>query len=142
MADFIIKDGDQAMFLPNFGNAMVVVRPGNISSSSKSSIQGSAMCVKGDESSVSVPGCMYTAPPYVIPGSGTLTIKALASDQLAKKYLCGEKKVILKGGQFDAEFQVQSPAQQPTPSGPVPDATPMYSGKGMFITTNMKHYGQ
>lgn len=141
MADLILKDGDLATFLPNFGNALVTVRPGPISASSKSSIGGSPMAVDGDEGSVEVAGCMYLAPPYVIPGTGTIKIKRLASDHLAKKYTVENKKVLLKGGQFDAEFQVQNPAQQPSPSGPVPDATPNYSGKGMFITTNFKHYG-
>jgi hypothetical protein len=32
---------------------------------------------------------------------------------------------------------VQSPAQQPTPGGPVPDATPQYSGQGMFVPSNV-----
>ncbi len=141
MADFIIKDGDLANFLPNFGNAVVTVRPGPISADSKSEINGSPMAVDGDESTVEVSGCMYLAPPFVIPGSGTIKIKALGSDQLAKKYTVEGKMVILKGSQFEAEFQVQNPAQQPTPSGPVPDSTPFYSGKGMFITTNFKHYG-
>ncbi|MFN9402845.1 MAG: hypothetical protein ACK57T_24390, partial [Dolichospermum sp.] len=26
----------------------------------------------------------------------------------------------------------------PTPTGPIPDATPQYSGTGTFMTTNLK----
>jgi len=51
--------------------------------------------------------------------------------------------VLLKGGNFTASFEVQSPAQQPPPGpgSPIPDATPKYSGSGMFITTNFKFQG-
>jgi len=45
--------------------------------------------------------------------------------------------VILKGSTFTAKFEVQSPAQQPTGGGPVPDSTPSYTGSGQFITTNV-----
>ena len=74
------------------------------------------------------------------PGSGTLKIDALNSDQLTEKTEIEGKKVILQGSQFDAVFEVQSPAQQPTPSGaPVPDSMTKYSGgKGMFVPTNVK----
>ena len=53
--------------------------------------------------------------------------------------------VLLKGGQFEAEFQVQSPAKKPPPppgtAPPEPDTTSSYSGKGMFQTTNTKFKG-
>jgi hypothetical protein len=82
-------------------------------------------------------------PQYSIPGTGTLKISALASDQKAKKTKTGGKAVLLKGGTFTAKFEVQSPAKQPPPGpgSPIPDATPQYSGKGMFVTTNSKFQG-
>lgn len=143
MGDFIIVDGDTAMFLPAFGQAVVVVQPGQMKGSGSLTFNGKPVCVDGDEADVSVPGCMYIAGQYSIPGTGTLKIKALAGDQLAKHTNTGGKAVILKGKQFDAEFEVQSPAQQPPPGpgGPIPDSTTKYSGKGMFITTNMKFQG-
>jgi hypothetical protein len=51
--------------------------------------------------------------------------------------------VLLKGSMFTAKFEVQSPAKQPPPAPgpPIPDATPQYSGQGMFITTNIKFQG-
>jgi hypothetical protein len=30
---------------------------------------------------------------------------------------------------------------QPTPTGPVPDATPQYSGNGQFVTMNLQVKG-
>lgn len=143
MTDFILIDGDKAIFLPNFGSAMVVVKPGDLKASGPATLNGKKVCVDGDEKNVSVPGCMYMAPPYVIPGTGTLKIAALAGNQKAKKTNTGGKLVLLKGGNFTAKFEVQSPAKQPPPGpgAPIPDATPQYSGSGMFVTTNMKFQG-
>lgn len=138
MSDFVIVHGDLANFIPAFGNAMVVVRPGTMQGSGPATFTGKKLCVDGDEKKVEVPGCAYVAPPYVIPGTGTIKIAALAGNQLAKRTNTGGKALILKGAQFTAKFEVQSPAQQPTPTGPVPDATPQYSGNGMFVTTNFK----
>ncbi len=143
MADFILIEGDKAIFLPNFGAALVVVKPGDLKGSGPATLNGKKVCVDGDEKNVSVPGCMYMAPPYVIPGTGTLKIAALAGNQKAQKTKTGGKPVLLKGSNFTAKFEVQSPAKQPPPGpgSPIPDATPQYSGSGMFVTTNMKFQG-
>ena len=139
MSDFVIVDGDTALFLPSFGAATVVVQPGQITGSGPASLNGSPLCVDGDEASVEVPGCVYMTPQYSIPGSGTLKIDSLASDQVAQKSTTGDTALILKGGNFNAKFEVQSPAQQPSTPSPVPDSTPSYSGSGSFITSNTKY---
>ncbi len=141
MSDYTMIDGDTVQFLPNFGAAIVVVQPGTLQGSGPATLEGKALCVEGDEQNVSVPGCMYITPQYSIPGTGTLSIDSLADDQLARKTQTGGTPLVLKGGQFNAKFEVQSPAQQPTPGGPVPDASPSYSGNGMFITSNAKFKG-
>lgn len=143
MSDLILIDGDQAIFMPNFGAAVVVVQPGNLQGSGPATFEGNKLCVDGDETSVSVPGCTYMTPQYSIPGTGTLKIDALAADQTAQMTKTGDKAVLLKGGNFTAKFEVQSPAQQPPPGpgSPIPDATPQYSGSGSFVTTNMKYQG-
>lgn len=143
MPDFILMEGDKAIFLPTFGAAVVVVQPGTLQGSGPATINGKKICVDGDEKNVSVPGCSYMTPQYSIPGTGTLKIAALAGDQKAKKTQTGGKPVLLKGSSFTAKFEVQSPAQQPPPGpgSPIPDATPQYSGSGMFVTTNVKFQG-
>jgi hypothetical protein len=140
VSDFILIDGDLANFLPVFGAAMVVVQPGTLAGSGPAKINGKAVCVEGDESRVSVPGCMYVTPQYSIPGTGTLKIAALGSDQKARAEKTGGKTLLLKGSKFQARFEVQTPAQQPPPGpgAPIPDATPSYSGEGMFVTMNAK----
>jgi hypothetical protein len=142
MADYVLIDGDQAIFMPTFGAATAVVRPGSLSASGPSTLSGKKWCVDGDEKSVSVPGCIYMTPSHPIPGSGTLEISALAGDQVATKTKSGGTAVMLVGSSFTAKLSVQSPAQQPTASGAtVPDATPQYSGSGTFVSTNTKLEG-
>lgn len=143
MADLILQDGDSVMFIPAFGAAIVVVQPGKLEGSGPATINGKKICVDGDESKVEVAGCTYMTPQYSIPGSGTLKIASLAGNQKAKKTQTGGKVVLLKGGNFTAKFEVQSPAQQPPPGpgAPIPDATPQYSGNGMFIPANIKFMG-
>ena len=141
MSDFIIVDGDVVNFLPTVGAAVVVPIPTTIAgTASKTKVTGKPACLEGDEKDVKSSGCMYIAPPYVIPGTGTLKIDKLNSDQLTEKTKIEGKKVILKGSMFDAVFEVQSPAQQPAPPGPpVPDSTSKYSGgKGSFVPSNAK----
>ncbi len=140
MADFVLLENDIANFLPAFGAATVVVMPGTLKASGPATVNGSKVCVDGDERQVEVPGCSYMAPPHTIPGVGTLKIAALGGDQKATKTKTGGKAVLLKGSQFDAKFEVQVPAQQPPPGpgSPIPDATPQYAGKGTFTTINTK----
>ena len=140
MNKLILIDGDQALFMPTFGAATVVVQPGKMQASGPATIGGKKICVDGDESQLQVPGCMYMTAQHSIPGTGTLKIAALAGDQKAKKTKTGGKAVLLKGSQFTAKFEVQSPAQQPPPGpgSPVPDATPQYSGQGSFMPAQTK----
>jgi hypothetical protein len=144
MSDYIIIDGDQAIFQPSFGAATVIPVPGQITGSGEATLNGTKVCIEGDESSVKVQGVTYFTPVYSIPGTGTLLIDKLGSDQVAEHTRSGDTALILKGSNFDAKFQVQAPAMQPPPgtAPPVPDATPEYGGgKGSFITTNTKFKG-
>lgn len=136
MTDYVLIDGDVAVFQPSFGAATVVVPPGQLSASGPATKGGKKICVEGDESSISVSGCLYVTPQYSIPGSGTVTISSLASDQVAEHTVTGGTPVMLKGGQFDAKFEVSSPAQQPSSPSPIPDSTTSYGGNGSFVTTN------
>ena len=140
MNKLILVDGDLALFQPTFGAATVIVQTGTLQASGPATIGDKKICVDGDESQLQVPGCMYMTAQYSIPGTGTLKIAALAGDQKAKKTKTGGKAVLLKGSQFTAKFEVQSPAQQPPPGpgSPVPDATPQYSGQGLFMPSQMK----
>jgi hypothetical protein len=143
MSDFILLDGDQALFSPQFGAALVVVGVGALSASGPTTVGGAKVCVAGDESSVSVPGCAYTTPQHTIVGTGTLEVAALAADHTAQKTCSGGTSALLLGGTFTARFKVDVPAQQPPPGAgsPVPDAAPEYFGTGFFLSTNRKFKG-
>jgi hypothetical protein len=138
VSDVILLDGDAVVFTSVFGPATVVVRSGTLSGSGPAKIGGKRVCVDGDERRVMVAGCIYTTPQYSTPGTGLLKIAALAPDGRAKTERTGGKALLLKGGNFTASFEVQTPAQQPPPGpgSPIPDATPQYSGTGTFRTVN------
>jgi hypothetical protein len=138
VSDFILINGDLANFQATFGAATVAVRPGPITASGPARVTGKAACVAGDESSVSVPGCVYFAGQYSIAGTGTLTVASLAGDQQARTCSTGGKKLLLKGSSFTARFSVTMSAMQPPPGAgsPIPDPTPSYSGSGSFIAAN------
>ncbi|MEM9686413.1 MAG: hypothetical protein AAF934_05765 [Bacteroidota bacterium] len=135
-SDSIIMDDDEVEFLPNFGSAIVTVKPGKIEASGKTTINNKNICVKGDEKSVAVSGCDYISGPFV-GGKGTLKIKRLVSNQLTKKAKSGGKSIILKGKPFIAHFEVTSPAKQPPPAN-TPDPVPIYIGLGKFKPNNEK----
>lgn len=140
--DTIIIDGDLAIFDAAMGEATVVVQPGTITASGKTTINGTAVCVEGDEASVEVAGCTYFTKIHTKPGTGTLKISALGGDQLTSKSKSGGKAVILLGTTFEAVFEVDAPAEdiKPVASGgsPIPDQKPSYAGTGEFQAANAK----
>ncbi|MGB3467395.1 MAG: hypothetical protein WBA74_19075, partial [Cyclobacteriaceae bacterium] len=111
----IITNGDQVIFTPAFGPALVSVKPGRIAANGLSKVNGKSICREGDERSVSVSGCAYTSGSFTISGIGVIKIQALSPGQLSAGSKSERKKIILTGGQFNAVFEVQSPAQQPVP---------------------------
>lgn len=139
--DHVLVDGDLALFVPSFGAALVIVRPGTLTGSGPATLNRKKLCVAGDEKSVLVSGCLYTAGAFSIPGVGTLTIAALSPDQQAVKSRTGRAALLLVGGRFTAKLTVVSPAYQPSAPSPVPDPTPHYLGKGSFVTANRKLRG-
>ena len=123
MTDWILVDGDIAEFLPSFGAAIVNVQPGTLTGSGPATLQGKSFCVDGDEDSVSVPGCTYMAPPFVIPGSGTLEIAALSGDQVATKDRSGGKAILLVGQPVHRAIQGRCPGHDaPAHRGARPDS--------------------
>jgi hypothetical protein len=100
-------------------------------------VGGKLICLEGDELPPSLRGPLpYTAPPFVTPGTGTLEITLMPNNKTAQTM--NGKKVLIKGATFTVRFNVQTPAQQPTPGGPVPDPVAVKPGTAQFITTNMQ----
>jgi hypothetical protein len=139
MADFMIKTGDMLQVtvpppaivpqllapVPLIGTGLTVL------------VNSQPVCLQGDELPISlrVP-LVYTAPPFVTPGMGTLTI-ILMPNNLTLTTVASNKPILLKGGPFQAIFNVTVPAMQPTPVGPVPDPVVVKPGQAQFITTNI-----
>ena len=138
MSDCILIDGDLAIFETRFGAATITVRPGWLAASGPARATGKTACVIGDEGSVSVSGCAYFTAIYSTPGTGTLTVDALAGDQQAQTCAIGGKRLMLRGSTFKARFSVTLPAMQPPPGpgSPTPDPMLRYEGRGTFTAAN------
>jgi hypothetical protein len=135
MADFVLVDGDQVIFIPTFGPAQVVVHPGRLRATGPT-FERKRMCVEADARDVAVAGCSYVTTTHTIPGVGTLKIDRLAPDQTSRTKYEGWR-VLLRGSQFVARFEVQTPALLPSLlSSPLPDPMRRYLGSGSFLSSN------
>jgi len=138
VGDFLIRSNDmiQITITPPALVPMLTAPVPLIGTGTTVMIGGQPACLQGDEMPPSLRAPMpYTAPPFVTPGMGTLTIM-LAPNNLTMKTVQG-KPMLLKGATFQASFAVSSPAMQPTPTGPVPDPVMTKPGTCQFITTNI-----
>lgn len=138
MADVVIRTGDMIQItIPAPAVVPAIAAPVPLTGSSTNvTVVGTLVCLQGDELPpvLRVP-LVYTSPPFVTPGTGTLTI-TLMPDNLTKKVTNSGKPLLLKGGTFQAMFAVNSPAMQPTAAGPVPDTVVQKPGTAKFISTN------
>lgn len=138
-ADYIIITGDMIKFTwspPT--TVLTLTAPIPLQgSSSDMKVNSMAVCLEGDElPSMVSPPQPYVSPPYVIPGTGTVTL-TLNPDNKTTRSKNGDP-ILIKGTPFTAEFNVASPAMQPTPAGPVPDGAMKKTGTAEFITTNAR----
>lgn len=139
MADYILVNQDRVNFLPAFPPANIIVKPGQLSASTKNvRINGKLVCLAKDCANVQVNACQYIAPPFVIPGNGCESVQQLAANQSSRKVRVNGQAVLLKGGQFSAKFNVRSQAKTPPapPVSPIPDPVASYSGFGVFQNAN------
>ena len=138
MADIVIRTGDLVQItIPAPTIVPQIEAPVPLTGSSTDVIVvGTPVCLQGDElpTVLRVP-LVYTAPPFTIPGTGSLTL-TLMPDNLTRVTTNAGKPLLLKGGTFQAMFTVDSPATQPTPGGPVPDPVAEKPGTAQFISTN------
>jgi hypothetical protein len=138
MSDFVIKTGDMIrIMIPPPAIVPQLQAPVPLTGSSTNlMIANMYVCLFGDELPDAISGPLpYTAPPFATPGTGRLQINLLPAN-MTRQTLNANKFLLLKGQQFPVTFTVQTPAQQITPAGPVPDTMLVKQGTGQFITTN------
>jgi hypothetical protein len=137
-ADFIIKTGDMiriTIFPPAIVPILMSPLPLIGTSANVKAIM-MPICLEGDELPPMLKSPQpYTAPPYVTPGMGTvsLTLTPMNKTLLTKN----GRAILIKGTPFTANFQVMAPAMMPTPAGPVPDPVAVKPGIAEFIITNL-----
>jgi hypothetical protein len=138
MADIVIRTNDMIQItVPPPAMVPMLMSPVPLIGTGTTVLVGNQpVCLQGDELPPSLRAPMpYTAPPFVTPGMGTLTLIVTPSN-LATKTLNG-KPLLIKGGSFQAIFSVTVPAMQPTPGGPVPDPLMVKNGTAVFIPSLM-----
>ena len=145
MTSTILIDGDEAVFRPFLMGAMVfppVLKKGPIKAKGTLRFHDSKICIAGDEKSVEVKNCKYVAPPFIQPGSGTLTITKLNPAHTAKGTFNSGKATLLKGKPshfFTSKFTVAAgkAAKLPSPAN-TPDPRLFYLGQGYFKSKKNK----
>ena len=138
MGDFIIRTGDMIHVMIN-PPAIIPQLEAPVpleASTGGIVVDGLPACVAGDEVPPPLRGPMpYTAPPFIIPGMGTMQVM-LGPDNMTVQTTTGGKRLLIRGGPFPVMFIVEAPAMQPTPAGPVPDPEVTKPGTAQFVTTN------
>jgi hypothetical protein len=137
-SDFTIKTGDMIQVTippPAIIPALMAPVP-LIGTCTSVMVAHMLACLEGDELPPVLRAPLpYTAPPFVTPGVGTLSVMLTPTNKsLMTK---SGKPVLIKGGTFPAQFQVTVPAMQPTPGGPVPDPLVVKTGTAQFITSTV-----
>lgn len=138
MGDFIMKTNDmiKITITPPAVVPMLQAPVPLLGTGNTVMVSNVPICLQGDELPPSLKAPMpYTAPPFVTPGMGTLTI-ILTPANLSKQTQNG-KPIILKGATFQASFAVSAPAMQPNINGAIPDPVLTKPGTCTFITTNI-----
>jgi hypothetical protein len=132
MSNLVVIDGDALKFETNFGaNIVTPTAPCLIQGSGEADITNKKICVLGDESKVSI-AATYIKSTHPTPGTGTISIAALAADQQAV-FVTARTAVIVVGSQFTARFTPSSPAMDPQ-GNPDPNMGPA-QGTGTFINS-------
>lgn len=136
MGDVVIKTGDMIQITippPTIVPALAAPIP-LMGSGATVLAARQPVCLLGDElpPALRVP-LPYTAPPFVTPGMGTLSVM-LTPANLTRQTMNG-KQILIKGGTFSVQFQVTAPAMQPTPGGPVPDPVLVKPGTAQLLPT-------
>ncbi len=135
MGDFIIKTGDLLQVTISLAVVPALQVPVSlVGSGTTVLVQAMPVCLRGDELPAALAGPLsYTAPPFITPGIGTLTLLA---PNMTTQTSSGGRPILIKGPPFGAEFTVEEAATLDTPDGEVPDPVPVKRGTAEFITTN------
>lgn len=138
MGDYVIRTGDMLrVTIPAPAVIPMLEAPVPLSGSSTNvTVNEMPLCLQGDELPMELREPLpYTAPPFTVPGTGTLTLTLLPTNT-TRQARNGGKPILIKGGAFEAMFTVETPATQTTPAGPVPDPELEKPGTAQFVTTN------
>jgi len=139
VADFVIKTNDllQVTLAPPAVVPLLMAPVPLLGTGLTVLVNHQPICLEGDElpPAVRLP-LMYTAPPFITPGFGTLSVTLTPANKTLKVSANG-KPALIKGATFTATFSVTAPALQPTPVGPLLDPVVTKPGTAQFVTTTV-----
>lgn len=139
MPDFVIRTGDmiQITIPPPAVVPMIEAPVPLIGTGETVIVVGTPICLEGDELPPELRAPMpYTAPPFAIPGTGTLEVILVPGVNTTVVSIVEGRPALIKGTPFEAIFTVQVPAHAPAPGAP-PDPVMVKPGTAEFITTNL-----
>src|SRR2546422_948830 len=102
-SDFIIKTGDMIQIkIPQPTIVPAIQAPVPLKgSSTDTQVNNQFVCLQGDELPSILQGALpYTSPPFVTPGTGTLTLTLLPANLTVQSQ--NGKKILIKGQMFTA----------------------------------------
>jgi hypothetical protein len=137
VGDFVLRTGDTVkVTIPPPAVIPALEGPVPLAGSAETlTVCEMTACLQGDELPLILREPLaYTAPPFTIPGMGTLMLTLNPSNLTAQTR--NGKPLLIKGTPFTAMFTVTEPAEQPTAAGPVPDPVAEKPGTAEFSTTN------
>ncbi|WP_442966252.1 hypothetical protein [Rhizobium sp. N324] len=125
----VLVAGDRLVFDVQFGSALLSPTTTTVKGSAMTSSSQGALCYESDLLGLPPVNATYVIP-GATPGTGLVSVTALAEDQVSVIYKDGGKPVVLARGKFEARLQVVTPAVTATGA---PDPTPRYDGAGSFL---------
>lgn len=127
---YCVITNDKAIFDSSAGIATITVSPTTITGTGLFSINDNAVCIAGDENSISATGTYITSV-YTVPGtiSAKVSLSSIQYSTILKSKIL---PVILAIGKFNVTYSVNSPAKNSNNT----DTTTSYSGTGYFQTFN------
>lgn len=140
MSSPILVQGDIFTFKDSEDFKIDGLREKLITASGHATINGSRVCIKGDEETVQLDVSYNKSsfPKGHTPGTGVLSIKQVSEDQLVS-HVFDSDTLLLNGTstcEYEAELKVVAPAIDTTKNPPVKDPEPSYQTSGTFTPKN------
>jgi hypothetical protein len=138
MSDYVLIDGDKAIFRPRSARPLVVVQPGKLAASGPATLGGARRLRRRRREQRVVPGCMYMTPAHDPRHRHPRDRRPRRRPQGPEDEAPAASRCSSSAAPSPPASRSRAPpsSHRPAPAAPIPDAAPEYSGSGFFVTTN------